>query len=45
MNSPETLLNGRVEFVALDFLKDVPVVGKDVYYVMVPNCSHSLPAT
>ncbi|KAG1847271.1 S-adenosyl-L-methionine-dependent methyltransferase [Suillus tomentosus] len=32
-NSPELLLDGRVEFVPLNFLKESPVVGKDVYYL------------
>ncbi|KAG0703306.1 S-adenosyl-L-methionine-dependent methyltransferase [Suillus ampliporus] len=32
-NAPETLLDGRVEFVPLNFLEDVPVAGKDVYYL------------
>ncbi|KAG1825347.1 O-methyltransferase-domain-containing protein, partial [Suillus variegatus] len=32
-NSPELLLDGRVEFVPLNFMKESPVVGKDVYYV------------
>ena len=34
-NAPETLLDGRVEFVALNFFEGVPVVGKDVYYVRI----------
>ncbi|KAG1883859.1 S-adenosyl-L-methionine-dependent methyltransferase [Suillus subluteus] len=32
-NAPEALLDGRVEFVPLNFLEDVPVAGKDVYYL------------
>ncbi|KAG1813515.1 S-adenosyl-L-methionine-dependent methyltransferase [Suillus subaureus] len=32
-NAPEALLDGRVEFVPLNFLEDAPVVGKDVYYL------------
>ncbi|KAG2065750.1 S-adenosyl-L-methionine-dependent methyltransferase [Suillus decipiens] len=32
-NAPETLLDGRVEFVPINFLEDAPVVGKDVYYL------------
>ncbi|KAG1813527.1 S-adenosyl-L-methionine-dependent methyltransferase [Suillus subaureus] len=32
-NAPEALLNGRVEFVPLNFLEGVPVTGKDVYYL------------
>ncbi|KAG1847273.1 S-adenosyl-L-methionine-dependent methyltransferase [Suillus tomentosus] len=32
-NSPELLLDGRVEFVPLNFLEESPVVGKDVYYL------------
>ncbi|KAG1897459.1 S-adenosyl-L-methionine-dependent methyltransferase [Suillus fuscotomentosus] len=32
-NAPEVLLDGRVEFVPLNFLEESPVVGKDVYYL------------
>ncbi|KAG1854823.1 S-adenosyl-L-methionine-dependent methyltransferase [Suillus subalutaceus] len=32
-NAPETLLDGRVEFIPINFLEDAPVVGKDVYYL------------
>ncbi|KAG1857870.1 S-adenosyl-L-methionine-dependent methyltransferase [Suillus tomentosus] len=32
-NSPELLLDGRIEFVPLNFLEESPVVGKDVYYL------------
>jgi hypothetical protein len=32
-DAPEALLDGRVEFVPLDFLEQSPVVGKDVYYI------------
>ncbi|KAG2038059.1 O-methyltransferase-domain-containing protein [Suillus americanus] len=32
-NAPEALLDGRVEFVPINFFEDVPVVGKDVYYL------------
>ncbi|KAG2039958.1 S-adenosyl-L-methionine-dependent methyltransferase [Suillus americanus] len=34
-NAPvtETLLDGRMEFIPIDFLEDAPVVGKDVYYL------------
>ncbi|KAG2068630.1 S-adenosyl-L-methionine-dependent methyltransferase [Suillus decipiens] len=32
-NAPEALLDGRVEFVPNNFFEDVPVVGKDVYYL------------
>ncbi|KAG2159089.1 S-adenosyl-L-methionine-dependent methyltransferase [Suillus bovinus] len=32
-NAPEALLDGRVEFVTLNFLEESPVVGKDVYYL------------
>lgn len=32
-NAPEALLDGRVEFIPIDFFQDVPVVGKDVYYL------------
>lgn len=31
--APEALLDGRVEFVPLNFLEESPVVGKDVYYL------------
>ncbi|KAG1775552.1 S-adenosyl-L-methionine-dependent methyltransferase [Suillus placidus] len=31
-NAPEALLDGRVEFVPINFLEGSPVVGKDVYY-------------
>ncbi|KAG2029972.1 hypothetical protein BDR03DRAFT_1017687 [Suillus americanus] len=31
-NTPEALLDGRVEFVPINFLEDVPAVGKDVHY-------------
>ncbi|KAG2055662.1 S-adenosyl-L-methionine-dependent methyltransferase [Suillus hirtellus] len=31
--APEVLLDGRVEFVPLSFLEDLPVAGKDVYYL------------
>jgi hypothetical protein len=40
-NAPETVLDGRVEFVPLNFLEEIPVPGKDIYYVSVPICSHS----
>ncbi|KAG1810662.1 O-methyltransferase-domain-containing protein [Suillus subaureus] len=33
VNAPEALLDGRVEFVPINFFEDVPVVGKDVYYL------------
>jgi len=39
-NAPETLLDGRVAFVPLNFLEEIPVFGKDVYYVRVPICPH-----
>ncbi|KAG1864892.1 O-methyltransferase-domain-containing protein, partial [Suillus subluteus] len=29
----ETLLDGRMEFIPIDFLEDAPVAGKDVYYL------------
>ncbi|KAG2061092.1 S-adenosyl-L-methionine-dependent methyltransferase [Suillus hirtellus] len=32
-DSPELLLDGRIEFVPLNFLEESPVVGKDVYYL------------
>ncbi|KAG2029970.1 S-adenosyl-L-methionine-dependent methyltransferase [Suillus americanus] len=32
-NAPETLLDGRVEFISINFLEDAPVNGKDVYYL------------
>ncbi|KAG1739479.1 O-methyltransferase-domain-containing protein [Suillus paluster] len=32
-DAPEALLDGRVEFVPINFFEDVPVVGKDVYYL------------
>ncbi|KAG2087138.1 S-adenosyl-L-methionine-dependent methyltransferase [Suillus discolor] len=32
-NAPEMLLDGRIEFVPLNFLEESPVVGKDVYYL------------
>ncbi|KAG1895982.1 O-methyltransferase [Suillus fuscotomentosus] len=32
-NAPEVLLDGRVEFVPLNFLEESPVAGKDVYYL------------
>ncbi|KAG1807063.1 S-adenosyl-L-methionine-dependent methyltransferase [Suillus variegatus] len=32
-NAPEVLLDGRVEFVTLNFLEESPVAGKDVYYL------------
>ncbi|KAG1724992.1 S-adenosyl-L-methionine-dependent methyltransferase [Suillus lakei] len=32
-NAPEVLLDGRVEFMPINFLQDVPAVGKDVYYM------------
>ncbi|KAG2158605.1 S-adenosyl-L-methionine-dependent methyltransferase [Suillus bovinus] len=32
-NAPEALLDGRVEFVPLNFLEESPVAGKDVYYL------------
>ncbi|KAG1822664.1 S-adenosyl-L-methionine-dependent methyltransferase [Suillus subaureus] len=32
-NVPEALLDGRVEFIPIDFLEDAPVAGKDVYYL------------
>ncbi|KAG2126909.1 S-adenosyl-L-methionine-dependent methyltransferase [Suillus clintonianus] len=32
-NAPEALLDGRVDFVPINFLENVPVVGKDVYYL------------
>ncbi|KAG1882211.1 S-adenosyl-L-methionine-dependent methyltransferase [Suillus subluteus] len=32
-NAPEALIDGRVEFVPINFFEDVPVVGKDVYYL------------
>ncbi|KAG1861920.1 S-adenosyl-L-methionine-dependent methyltransferase [Suillus tomentosus] len=31
--APEVLLDGRVEFVPLNFLEESPVAGKDVYYL------------
>ncbi|KAG1804351.1 O-methyltransferase-domain-containing protein [Suillus variegatus] len=32
-NAPEMLLDGRIEFVPLNFLEELPVVGKDIYYL------------
>ncbi|KAG1728070.1 O-methyltransferase-domain-containing protein [Suillus lakei] len=32
-NAPEALLDGRVEFVPINFFEDVPVAGKDAYYL------------
>ncbi|KAG2342989.1 S-adenosyl-L-methionine-dependent methyltransferase [Suillus weaverae] len=32
-NAPEALLDGRIEFVPINFLEESPVVGKDVYYL------------
>ncbi|KAG2123063.1 O-methyltransferase-domain-containing protein [Suillus clintonianus] len=32
-NAPEALLDGRVELVPNNFLEDIPVFGKDVYYL------------
>ncbi|OJA11684.1 hypothetical protein AZE42_10532 [Rhizopogon vesiculosus] len=34
-NATEALLDGRVEFVAFNFLEDGPVAGKDVYYYLI----------
>ncbi|KAG1840374.1 S-adenosyl-L-methionine-dependent methyltransferase [Suillus subalutaceus] len=42
-NAPEALLDGRVEFVPFNFLEDVPVVGKDVYYVRLRHIIHNWP--
>ncbi|KAG1883837.1 O-methyltransferase-domain-containing protein [Suillus subluteus] len=39
--APEALLDGRVEFVPFNFLEDVPVTGKDVYYLR--NIIHNWP--
>jgi hypothetical protein len=41
----ETLLDGRVEFVAFNFLEDVPVAGQDVYYVRARTSFHTSPVT
>jgi hypothetical protein len=32
-DASESILDGRVEFVAFDLLEDAPVSGKDVYHV------------
>ncbi|KAJ8588308.1 S-adenosyl-L-methionine-dependent methyltransferase [Rhizopogon salebrosus TDB-379] len=32
-NATEALLGGRVEFLAFNFLEEVPIAGKDVYYL------------
>ncbi|KAG1764256.1 O-methyltransferase-domain-containing protein [Suillus placidus] len=40
-NAPEVLLDGRVEFIPINFLEDVPAVGKDVYYLR--NIIHNWP--
>ncbi|KAG1851219.1 S-adenosyl-L-methionine-dependent methyltransferase [Suillus tomentosus] len=32
-NAPEVLLDGRIEFVPLNFLEELPVAGKEVYYL------------
>ncbi|KAG1846055.1 S-adenosyl-L-methionine-dependent methyltransferase [Suillus subalutaceus] len=40
-NAPEALLDGRVEFVPVNFLEESPVVGKDVYYLR--NIVHDWP--
>ncbi|KAG2055281.1 S-adenosyl-L-methionine-dependent methyltransferase [Suillus hirtellus] len=32
-NAPEVLLDGRIEFVPLNFLEELPVAGKDIYYL------------
>ncbi|KAG2035383.1 S-adenosyl-L-methionine-dependent methyltransferase [Suillus americanus] len=41
-DAPEALLDGRVEFVPLNFLEDVPVTGKDVYYHLIMQLRHVL---
>ncbi|KAJ8588229.1 S-adenosyl-L-methionine-dependent methyltransferase [Rhizopogon salebrosus TDB-379] len=40
-NAPETVLDGRVEFVPLNFLEEIPVPGKDIYYLR--NILHDWP--
>ncbi|KAG1839989.1 S-adenosyl-L-methionine-dependent methyltransferase, partial [Suillus subalutaceus] len=40
-NAPEALIDGRVEFVPINFFEDVPAVGKDVYYVRLRNIIHN----
>jgi len=40
-NAPEALLDGRVEFVPLNFFEESPVVGKDLYYLR--NILHDWP--
>ncbi|KAG1748289.1 O-methyltransferase-domain-containing protein [Suillus paluster] len=40
-NVPEALLDDRVEFVASNFFEDIPVAGKDVYYLR--NIIHDWP--
>ncbi|KAG2346546.1 S-adenosyl-L-methionine-dependent methyltransferase [Suillus weaverae] len=40
-NAPEVLLDGRVEFIPINFLEDVPAIGKDVYYLR--NIIHNWP--
>ncbi|KAG1885244.1 O-methyltransferase-domain-containing protein [Suillus subluteus] len=42
-NAPEALLDGRVEFIPINFLEDTPVVGKDVYYLR--HIIHNWPDT
>ena len=42
-NATDALLDGRVEFVPFDFLKDAPVAGKDVYYVRTGTSFRSSP--
>ncbi|KAG2131803.1 O-methyltransferase-domain-containing protein [Suillus clintonianus] len=42
-SAPEALLDGRVEFISINFLEEVPVVGKDVYYLR--HVIHNWPDT
>ncbi|OJA11683.1 hypothetical protein AZE42_10533 [Rhizopogon vesiculosus] len=40
-NASESILDGHIEFVVFDLLEDVPVAGKDVYYLR--NIIHNWP--